>query len=138
LCSKPIKIAQPNDILISVRAPVCPTNISNQKCCIGRGLSAIRYGNELKYNYLIYYFRANETKISHTGRGSTFSEITQSEIRNFKIPLPDLPTQIRIASELEKVDKAREKRRKALALTDQYLQSAFLDMFGDPLRNEKG
>jgi len=41
-CTEPLKIAEPNDILISVRAPVGPTNICNEKCCIGRGLAAIR------------------------------------------------------------------------------------------------
>ena len=34
-CTKPTKIAEPNDILLSVRAPVGTTNIANQKCCIG-------------------------------------------------------------------------------------------------------
>ena len=41
-CSSPNKIAEPNDILLSVRAPVGALNIANQKCCIGRGLAAIR------------------------------------------------------------------------------------------------
>ena len=44
-CSEPKKIAELNDILLSVRAPVGDTNIANQKCCIGRGLAAIRYEN---------------------------------------------------------------------------------------------
>ena len=42
-CSKPKKLAEPLDILVSVRAPVGSTNIVNQKCCIGRGLAALRY-----------------------------------------------------------------------------------------------
>lgn len=41
-CVAPIKIARIGDILISVRAPVGPTNIADQECCIGRGLAAIR------------------------------------------------------------------------------------------------
>ena len=41
-CSDPIKIAEPNDILFSVRAPVGEVNIAPFRCCIGRGLSAIR------------------------------------------------------------------------------------------------
>ena len=41
-CSEPIKIAEKNDVLISVRAPVGEVNISPSKVCIGRGLSAIR------------------------------------------------------------------------------------------------
>lgn len=42
-CSEPKKTAGPNDILLSVRAPVGATNIANQKCAIGRGLAAISY-----------------------------------------------------------------------------------------------
>ena len=81
----------------------------------------------------VYYF-LNQVKLAgKIGYNRNFKYL-----KEVKIPLPDLPTQIRIDTELEKVDKAREKRRKALALTDQYLQSAFLDMFGDPVRNEKG
>src|SRR5262245_25648177 len=41
-CNAPIKIAKRNDILISVRAPVGPTNVADRECCIGRGLAAIR------------------------------------------------------------------------------------------------
>ena len=41
-CSAPKKVAEAGDILISVRAPVGPTNIADVRCCIGRGLAAIR------------------------------------------------------------------------------------------------
>lgn len=64
--------------------------------------------------------------------------------RNFKylkvvsIPLPPLPIQKRIAAILEKADAAREKRRQTIELTEKFLQSAFLEMFGDPVTNPKG
>ena len=41
-CSDPIKTALKEDLLISVRAPVGDLNIASKKCCIGRGLAAIR------------------------------------------------------------------------------------------------
>ena len=41
-CSQPTKIAEKDDILLSVRAPVGPTNLSPGRVCIGRGLTAIR------------------------------------------------------------------------------------------------
>ena len=44
-CTEPTKIANSNDVLISVRAPVGDLNIATKKCCIGRGLSAIRFKN---------------------------------------------------------------------------------------------
>ena len=55
-----------------------------------------------------------------------------------KLPLPPLPEQERIAAILDKADAIRRKRRKAVALTEDLLRSAFLDMFGDPVTNPKG
>ena len=34
--------AEPGDVLISIRAPVGPTNLCRERCCIGRGLAALR------------------------------------------------------------------------------------------------
>jgi type I restriction enzyme S subunit len=41
-CTKPLKIAYKDDILMSVRAPVGALNIADRKCIVGRGLCAIR------------------------------------------------------------------------------------------------
>lgn len=54
------------------------------------------------------------------------------------IPLPSLPEQRRIAAILDKADAVRRKRRQTLDLADQFLRSAFLDMFGEPVTNPKG
>ena len=59
-CTKPQKIANPTDILLSVRAPVGAINIANKKFCIGRGLSAISFNcNKLfgKYNLKFNLFQ---------------------------------------------------------------------------------
>ncbi len=47
-----------------------------------------------------------------------------------KIPLPPLAEQKRIAAILDKADAIRRKRQEAIALTEEFLRSAFLDMFG--------
>lgn len=55
-----------------------------------------------------------------------------------KIPLPPLPEQRRIAAILDKADAVRRKRQQTLDLADQFLRSAFLHLFGDPVTNPKG
>jgi type I restriction enzyme S subunit len=67
-CSRPRKIAQKNDIFISVRAPVGPTNIAHSECCIGRGLAAIRPLEGTKHLYIFYYLRSIEHELSEMGR----------------------------------------------------------------------
>ncbi|MBL7995817.1 restriction endonuclease subunit S [bacterium] len=88
----------------------------------------------------IFYFLKGLWKFSVIWKqyGSATNYIRLHNITDFKIPLPPLPIQKRIAAILEKADAAREKRRQTIELTDKFLQSAFLEMFGDPVTNPKG
>lgn len=70
--------------------------------------------------------------------GSGVPRLNVGHVRALKIPLPPLPEQRRIADILDKADAIRRKRKEAIALTEQLLRSAFLDMFGDPVTNPKG
>lgn len=98
-CSSPIKIAEKNDILISVRAPVGTTNICEGTSCIGRGIAAIRAIN-VNYLYLFFYLRAIEEMIASLGKGSTFKSINKSELENLNIYCPPLPEQEKFAKML--------------------------------------
>ena len=133
-CTAPKKIAQIGDILLSVRAPVGPTNVANIECCIGRGLGAIRpnIDNTLT-NYLLYFFRNFELEISQKGKGSTFSAITKKELENTDIPLPPLPEQKRIVAKLdtlfEKIDKAIALHQKNMDEADVFMGSVLNKTF---------
>ncbi len=138
-CSEPKKIALPNDILISVRAPVGPVNIANKKSCIGRGLSAIRPKDGNSLDFIFYFLKSNERLIAKNASGSTFRAITQKDLKEIKIPIPEkLEDQIRIANILSRAEALISKRKESIQLLDELLKSTFLDMFGDPVRNEKG
>lgn len=132
------KLAEPDDILISVRAPVGAVNICNQKSIIGRGLAAIRPLPQIDGKFLYYYLKANERQIDALGTGSTFKAITQSTLKNIEVPLLPLDDQIRIAHLLGKVESLIAQRKQHLQQLDDLLKSVFLEMFGDPVRNEKG
>jgi type I restriction enzyme S subunit len=137
-CTAPSRIAETGDILISVRAPVGPTNVSQERSCIGRGISAIRVGEKLERDFLLYFLRFYEPELAKAGTGSTFTAIAREDLETIKIPLPPLTEQKRIASLLARADRLRQLRRTAHDLGDALLQSVFLEMFGDVFRNEKG
>jgi len=63
--------------------------------------------------------------------------LSRDDIYSARIPLPPLSEQRRIAAILDKADAIRCKRQQTLDLADQFLRSAFLDMFGDPVANPK-
>jgi len=137
-CSEPNKISLPGDILISVRAPVGPVNINNVEACIGRGLSAIRVKDNISRDYVYFYLKINEGKISKLGVGSTFNAITQKDLKEIIIPLPNYSSQQYIANVLTKTENLISQRKESISLLDEFLKSTFLEMFGDPVRNEKG
>jgi len=100
-CSEPKKIAESNDILISVRAPVGPTNFCKEKSCIGRGLAAIRTKEEIKNFYLFYYLRYFVFSLIEKSTGTTFSAISKDTLESFKVLLFSLQEQQQIISEIE-------------------------------------
>jgi type I restriction enzyme S subunit len=101
-CTEPKKIALKNDVLISVRAPVGPTNLSPAECSIGRGLAAIRPNAEISYKYLLYYLRSIESNIESLGTGTTFQAISGSILKSLLVPLAPSNEQSRIVTEIEK------------------------------------
>lgn len=137
-CSAPKKTAEPGDILLSVRAPVGPTNLASHRCCIGRGLAAIRGERDALTLYLYFWFKHIEPWLSEQGEGSTFKAIGKDILENIIVPLPPLPVQERIVQILQKADEIRRKRKEALELADKILPALFLEMFGDPATNPKG
>lgn len=70
--------------------------------------------------------------------GTTMQHITKEPFESTLLPLPPLPEQQRIAEILAKADRLRRLRRDALDLGESYLQSVFLEMFGNPVRNPMG
>ncbi len=131
-CATPTRIAEAGDILISVRAPVGPTNIASERCGIGRGLSAIRVLPEVVEPYfLLYYLRQYEPKLASRSTGSTFASINREDIENIGIPLLPLSEQKRIVAILRHAANLLRQRRETDDLAQNLLPALFTQMFGD-------
>jgi len=102
-CNKPKKIAERNDILLSVRAPVGPTNIAIKKSCIGRGLAAIRALDSVNYKYVFYLLRSKQIYLSGQGTGTTFRAITKDFLYDLDIAVSPLPEQAQVISVIEQL-----------------------------------
>lgn len=81
---------------------------------------------------------AGRRTFAKDGNRATIAHFPAIKVKAFEVPLPPLPEQRRIADILDKADAIRRKRKEAIALTDELLRSAFLEMFGDPVTNPKG
>lgn len=137
-CHAPKKIAEKNDVLLSVRAPVGATNIANQKCCIGRGLAAIRYPPNHKFLYL--FFKKIEKELDEKGTGTTFKAISGAVLREVQFPLPPLPEQHRIVDKIEELfselDNGVANLKKGLAQLKVYRQAVLKAAFEGKLTEQ--
>ena len=130
-CSAPTKIAEPDDILISIRAPVGPTNLCPSQSCIGRGLAAIRPQGDIQPKYVLYALRSTEEELRSKATGTTFDAIRGDSLRSHPIPLPPLAEQRRIVAEIEtqftRLDASVAALRRAQANLKRYRASVLKD-----------
>ena len=90
-----------NTIVMSVRAPVGPVNITQESICIGRGLAGI-IPKESNLDFLFYYL--DSIKEENTGHiGATINSINRNEIMKIKIPNVSIAKQETIANQIEQI-----------------------------------
>lgn len=98
----PTKIAEPNSLLLCVRAPVGIVNITQRKICIGRGLCALK-PKEGDIKFYFYLLQTLHDTFENKATGSTFKAISGDIIRNERIPLPPLQEQRRIVARIQQL-----------------------------------
>jgi type I restriction enzyme S subunit len=126
--------------------------MENGKCAIARNLNngiafgstefhVIRARKDIIPEWTYFFLRQEKIRkrATHWFRGTAGQQrVPGTFLEELTIPLPPLPEQRRIADLLARADRLRRLRRYARELSDTYLQSVFVEMFGDPVRNEKG
>ena len=88
--------------------------------------------------FLRYLLSSLINELQNLSSGSAYKALPITKLKEYKIPLPPLEEQRRIAAILDKADGVRRKRKEAIRLTEELLKSTFLEMFGDPVTNPKG
>lgn len=96
--------------------------------------------SELSADYLLRYMKSDwgNAQIRANTEGAVRDSLKYKGLESIKIPLPPLDGQKRIAHLLGKVERLIARRKHHQQQLDDLLKSVFLEMFGDPVRNEKG
>ena len=137
-CSAPIKIAYKNYILISVRAPIGALNIAAETCCIGRGLAALDVNNKIcTQKYLWYLLEAKKNELISKGTGSTFKAISKNILSEMEFNIPPVREQELCTKTLDVVFCLIRLKKEQLDKLDLLVKSRFIEMFGDPITNDK-
>ena len=100
--------------------------------CLGAdGVKVLEPVEELDSKFLFYFL--NTITLPNVGYSRHFKFL-----KEISIPLPPLPIQKRIAEILDAADALKRKDQALLKKYDELAQAIFIDMFGDPVKNEKG
>jgi type I restriction enzyme S subunit len=136
-----------SDVIVAKITPC----MENGKCAIGRRLRSGAFGSTEFHvlratkrvipEWLFYFWRFPPTRklasINMTGSAGQ-KRVPASFLESADIPLPEMSEQQRIAGRLEQADRLCHTRRYALGLTDAFFPAAFLELFGDPIKNPHG
>ena len=135
-CNAPTKIAQKDDILISVRAPIGALNYAKETCCIGRGLAAITPNKtKVSTEFIFWLLKGKNNELNSLGTGSTFKAISKKVLEETKVPDISLEKQTAYSNILEKLYSIITHRRTQLEKLDLLVKARFVEMFGDPELN---
>ena len=137
-CSVPTKIAKPEDILISVRAPIGALNYAREECCIGRGLAALTPDkSKVSPEFIFWLLKAKNIELNSKGTGSTFKAIGRSVLEETRLPNVPLTAQREYSQVLENIYAIIQSRKIQLQKLDELVKARFIELFGTETEFDK-
>ncbi|GAA4407018.1 restriction endonuclease subunit S [Nibrella viscosa] len=143
------KKLKPGDIIIekSGGSPNQPVgrvvyfDVADEDYLFSNFTSVIRPKNGVFPRFLFWFLfgnHLNKQTLNYQNKTTGIINLQlQRYIEETNLLIPPLPEQRRIAALLDRADALRQKDRQLLTYYDELAQSVFLDMFGDPVTNEK-
>lgn len=120
-------IAQPGDVLLSVRAPVGYSVLVETEVAFSQGCKALSLDKSKAFApFIVYAINAFKSTLESAANGTTFQELSSRGIAESSIPLPDFVTQQQIVQYLDKetakIDRLIAKQRELISLTETRLK----------------
>ena len=127
------KMLSAGTILFTIFATLGEVGILTIEACTNQAIAVITIKNQsdILTDYLYYFLKSQKSCIAALGRGVAQNNINLSILRNFEVPIPDLPMQKQIVAILDKTAKVVEVRQQQLQQLDELVKARFVELFGD-------
>lgn len=134
---------KPDDILLTIVGTIGRVALltEDRPLVFQRSVCVLRpRQNTIDSYYLRYVLESSivKSQLEIETHEATQAGVYLESLNEIMIPLPDIIEQKRIADILRRADRLSRLRRYAREISDTYLQSVFLEMFGNPVTNPKG
>ena len=123
------KILPENSLLFSSRAPIGYLAINTQPMATNQGFKSLILKDEFDVEFFYYLFKQKTEYIKNFSSGSTFQEISGSEVKNLKFLIPPYKEQKQIAKILSKLDKKIELNQKQNVILQEIAKTLFKSWF---------
>ncbi|MBS4065754.1 MAG: restriction endonuclease subunit S [Chitinophagaceae bacterium] len=131
-------VFESDTLLITCIGNIGRLGLTTKKSSSNQQITGLKFKPFIYPRFAFYYFLFIQSHLMQKANSAVVPILNNAGLKEIRIRYPDLKTQQEIAHVLEQADKARQQRKAANALTDEFLQSSFLSLFGDPVKNEKG
>lgn len=102
------------------------------------GAKALWVNPKVAYDLYVYFF-LKSYKLKDAGYSRHFKFLKEVKLPiPYKDDKPAINDQIRIATLLSRVETLIATRKENLCLLDEFLKGTFMEMFGDPVQNDRG
>ena len=138
---KKSRYVQPGDFLLSNSMSFGRPYILKIDGCIHDGWLVLRdNGGVFDKRFLYYYLSSPSTyqKFKNMAVGGVVNNLNSDMVRGVTVPIPKMEEQIEIVQTLDNVSNLIFLRKQQLAKLDELVKARFVEMFGDPLSNNKG
>lgn len=125
-------------VILSSRAPIGKVAIAGCEMYCNQGFKNLICSEKINNRYLYWFLKGNTVFLNSLGRGATFKEISKSIVSRIEINVPDIEKQIEVVEILETISDIIALRKQELFAMDELVSARFVEMFGDPVENEKG
>ena len=118
-CTVQNRLAEPGDILFSVRAPVGRINVADERLIVGRGLAAIRHNHDWQ-SFMLYGLKHQFSEEDSIGDGTIFTAVTKKDMEGIRIVEPTEAVGIgyeRLASAIDQQIGLNDRESRTLAET---------------------
>ena len=109
--------------------------IVNGKYWVNNHVHVLKPKKNVEIKYLMYYL--NYTDLTSYITGTTRGKLTRTALDKIQINLPELEIQREIVIILDKINNLIEKNKERIIYLEELVKSRFIEMFGDPIKNEK-
>ena len=124
-------------VILSSRAPIGKVAIAGKQLYCNQGFKNFICSQQIENTYLYWFLKSKNEYLNSLGRGATFKEISKNIVENIEIELPEINEQKLKAKKLRKCWCLISLKKAQLAKLDELVKSRFVEMFGDPVHNEK-